>query len=104
MIASLIAIALAQAAAGAPVAAHEGPVVMNAKQIREYNSTLTRSDPAYIRCERILETGSLVKKMKYCRTNAEWRRLADIGNETARDMQERYIQHSFSISEEPTGG
>ena len=100
MFSALFLIALSEAALPAVTT---GPVAMTPQQIRAYNATLARDHPAYIRCERQLETGSLVKKTRLCRTNAEWRRLGDIGNDTARDMQERYLQHSFSASQEPTG-
>lgn len=84
-------------------AGNSGAVAMTPQQIRAYNTALSRDHPAYIRCERQLETGSLVRKTRLCRTNAEWRRVGDIGNDTARHMQERYLQHSFSASQEPTG-
>jgi hypothetical protein len=100
MLSALLVIAMAEAALPAGTS---GPVAMTARQIRTYNAALSRDDPAYIRCERQLETGSLVKKTRLCRTNAEWRRVGDIANDTARDMQERYLQHSFSASQEPTG-
>lgn len=91
----LIAFVLAQAAAAQP-ATVEGPIAMTAKEVREYNATLSRSDPAYIRCQRIRETGSLVKKTTTCRTNSEWNRLAAAGERAARDMQESSIMHGHS--------
>lgn len=100
MFSALFLIALAEATLPA---ANSGAIAMTGQQIKEYNATLKRDHPAYIRCERLLESGSLVKKTRLCRTNAEWRRLADIGNDTARTMQERYVQQSFSASQEPTG-
>ena len=87
MISTLFVIALSQATAAAPTPVSvDGPVVMSASEIRTYNARLDRDDPAYIRCERTLETGSLVKKRSSCRTNAEWRRVNDIGNQDARDL------------------
>lgn len=100
MFSALLMIAMAQAALPA---AEAGPVAMTASQIRNYNAPLARDHPAYIRCVRQLETGSPVRKTRFCRTNAEWLRVADIGNDTARQMQERYVQQSFSASQEPTG-
>ena len=100
MFSGLFLIGLAEAALSAGIT---GPVAMTGQQIRAYNATLKRDHPAYIRCERQLETGSLVKKTRRCRTNAEWRRLADIGNDDARELQERNMQRSFSVSQEPTG-
>ena len=88
MLSTLFIIALTQATPVTTVASREtvdGPVVMTAAEIRAYNASLTREDPAYIRCVRTGETGSLVKKRTSCRTNAEWRRVYDIGNQDARD-------------------
>ena len=34
-------------------------------------------DPNYMRCRKILETGSLVKKQRICKTNAEWAKTND---------------------------
>lgn len=94
MLSTLLVIALTQAAPVTAVAAREtvdGPVVMTAAEIRAYNANLTRDDPAYIRCVRTKETGSLVKKRTSCRTNAEWTRVHDVGNQDARDTV-GYIQ------------
>ena len=37
-----------------------------------------RSDPNYVRCKRMQVTGSIAKRPRVCRTNAEWARIADI--------------------------
>lgn len=39
-----------------------------------------------VRCRKITVTGSLVKSEKTCKTVGEWRRLADRGNDVARDQ------------------
>lgn len=44
------------------------------------------NDDQTIRCRRIEVTGSLVGGQRVCKTNAEWRRLADRGNDYAREM------------------
>ncbi|MCA1661563.1 MAG: hypothetical protein LC648_05170 [Novosphingobium sp.] len=87
MLSTLFLIALSQAAAAAPASEPDtvkGPVAMTGAQIKQYNAGLERGDPAYIRCEKILETGSLVKKHTVCRTNAEWRKTHESGNRNAR--------------------
>ncbi|HUQ13002.1 MAG TPA: hypothetical protein VM055_01850 [Novosphingobium sp.] len=102
MLSVLLALALSQGAASAaavatPTAAapaDDGPVTMTAAEIRSYNANLDRAHPAYIRCERALETGSLVKKRISCRTNAEWRRVHDIGNQDARETMEGIMLHN----------
>ena len=105
MMAPLFVIALAQAGLTTPAVASEtveGPVVMTAAEIRAYNAALTRDDPAYIRCVRVLETGSLVKKRTSCRTNSEWRRVYDIANQDARDTVD-YVQ-SHQSNRDPSEG
>jgi hypothetical protein len=96
MISTLVAIAMAQAATAAPAVEREtvdGPVTMTASEIRTYNAALQRDDPAYIRCQRMADTGSLVRKHTSCRTNAEWRRVHEIGNQNARDTVDNYQMH-----------
>jgi hypothetical protein len=41
-----------------------------------------------IKCRRVEVTGSLLKKGKVCRTVAEWRRIVESGNRTARAVVE----------------
>ncbi len=82
----LLILALSQAAAAAPAPDYPGPHRMTPSQIRTYNASLARDDPAYIRCRREEETGSLVRARSTCRTNAEWRRIEDLANTDARDM------------------
>jgi hypothetical protein len=54
----------------------------------EQNGKLARDDPNYVRCRQIGETGSLVRKQKICRTNAEWKRASENGARTASDILE----------------
>lgn len=89
MLALTFAIALSQAAAGVATAGpviSKGATAMTAAEIRAYNANFKRNDPQYIRCERSLVTGSLVKKHTSCRTNAEWQSKDDLGNKEARDF------------------
>ena len=47
----------------------------------------TKSDPDQeMVCRRIAVTGSLVRKERVCKTQGEWRRLADRGNAVAREI------------------
>ena len=47
------------------------------------------SDPDQaIKCRRVDVTGSMIKKGKVCRTVAEWRRIVENGNRTARAVVE----------------
>ena len=92
MLASMIALALSQgatAAQPADIMSEQRVAVMTRTEIRDYNARLERAHPAYIRCDRRLETGSLVKKVTTCRTNEEWRRVETIGSDEARDIVDR---------------
>ena len=43
------------------------------------------SDPdQQIKCRKYPQAGSLVRKVRICRTNAEWRKAAQAGNDAAR--------------------
>ena len=102
MLSTFLVLALGQAATAAGDGATvDGPVMLTSAQIREYNSTLNRGDPAYIRCVREIATGSLVRKQTTCRTNAEWRRVQDIGNQDAHDLVEGFQARGFTNQREP---
>lgn len=47
---------------------------------------LDRSDPNAMRCKRLDVTGSLVRKERICKTNAEWRAISDRQNRDADDL------------------
>ena len=53
------------------------PSQMTSSEIKAFNEGLDSDDPQYIRCRKIEETGSLVKKVRTCKTNEQWRALAD---------------------------
>jgi hypothetical protein len=53
---------------------------------------LDRKDPNYVRCVSQVETGSLVKKRKICRTNADWSKADAAGSRDAEDIQLRTRQ------------
>lgn len=87
---TLLILALSQATAAAPALPNgPGPHEMTRSQIRAYNARLSRDDPAYIRCRREEEIGSLVRTRSVCRTNAEWARVEGQAEEDARTMVER---------------
>ncbi len=66
-----------------PDAQHMAPA-----EIRANNARLARNHPNYIRCQAREETGSLAKQIRSCRTNQQWRRAFDQGNQNARDTYE----------------
>ena len=43
-------------------------------------------DPNYMRCRKILETGSLVKTQRICKTNAEWAKSSEDAQKNAEDL------------------
>ncbi|QGP80311.1 hypothetical protein [Sphingobium sp. CAP-1] len=47
---------------------------------------LDRNDPNAVRCKRLDVTGSLVRKERVCKTNAEWRTISEQQNRDADDL------------------
>jgi hypothetical protein len=97
----VIPLAAAAPTIGGPVAS-DGQVRMTAAQIRQYNADLPPDHPNYIRCERLGETGSLVRRRSVCRTNAEWKRVEEAGNRDARETEDA-LRKGWSSSFEPKG-
>lgn len=91
---SLNAVLLLLAASGGAVAEVQdlGPEPdaqrMSTAEIKANNAKLARNHPYYIRCQRREETGSLVKGIKSCRTNHQWRMAFEQGNQSARETYE----------------
>jgi hypothetical protein len=75
---------------------------MSGDEIDAYNQGRAATDADYIRCRRIEQPGSLVKKLRVCNTNAEWKRVIDKGNQDARDSMET-LARGWSNSQEPPG-
>ncbi len=62
---------------------------MNAAVADAGSAKPVASDPDQaVKCRRVEVTGSLVKKGKVCKTVAEWKRIVDNGNRTARAIQD----------------
>jgi hypothetical protein len=100
MLTAIVALTLANAGtAAAEPQVIQGPVVMKASEIRAYNARLAPDHPNYIRCNRVEETGSLVRKTKICRTNQEWARIEGAGNREARESVEN-LQKGWSNSQQ----
>jgi hypothetical protein len=89
MLASLLLLLAAETTTAAPAAVEEpDPKAMSRAEISAFNAKLPRTHPYYIRCLRLEETGSLVKKTYSCRTNEQWGRAERVGNQNARDTVE----------------
>ena len=104
---AIISIALIASLAAGPAGAQESeprlaraPSDMSGAEIDAYNEGRIASDPDYIRCRRIEQIGSLVRKLRVCNTNAEWKRIVDRGNQDARDSMEA-LARGWSVSQEP---
>ena len=61
------------------------PSTMTPTEIAAFNKGLERTHPYFIKCRKEEVIGSLAKKLRVCRTNQEWNRYADVGNQNARD-------------------
>lgn len=98
----LVALAPAAVAADDTAAAATGaaPSSMTSASIAEHNASLDPRDPAFIRCRRIALSGSLVKKARVCKTNADWAKSWQLGNQDARDTYDA-MNRGSSNSVEP---
>jgi predicted component of type VI protein secretion system len=64
------------------------PSEMTNSEIKAYNDGLAMTHPYYIKCRKIEEIGSWVKKARVCRTNEQWKQAWAQGNQNARDTAE----------------
>lgn len=72
------------------------PSAMTNKEIAAYNEGLDVNHPYYIRCRKIEETGSLVKKARVCKTNDGWKQAFAVGNQNARETAETMITKAIT--------
>lgn len=63
---------------------------MTGTEIKAYNQGLEPVHPDFIKCRKIEEIGSLVKKARVCHTNDEWKKLWVQGNQDSRDTMDAY--------------
>ena len=61
-------------------------IVMAMPVLAQDKVPLDKNDPNAVRCKRFQVTGSLVKKERVCKTNAEWRKIAEQQNRDADDI------------------
>ncbi|HYC94073.1 MAG TPA: hypothetical protein VEB39_00065 [Sphingomicrobium sp.] len=59
---------------------------MTSTEIRAYNEGLDATHPYYIRCKKDPVVGSLVRKLRVCRTNYQWKQFAAMGGDNAREI------------------
>ncbi len=75
-------------AAGDKLPPDRAPSEMTPTEIKAYNAGLEQSHPYYIKCRKTDVVGSLVKKLRVCRTNDQWKAASATGNQNARDTLE----------------
>ena len=64
------------------------PSLMTSTEIRAYNEGLEATHRYYIRCRKDAVVGSLVRKLRVCRTNEEWKRFSEMGNDNGREIMD----------------
>lgn len=90
MLTSLLLLVAVEAAAPASLPVTEpDPAHMDAGEMKAFNASVPANHPFHIRCRRDLETGSLVKVTRICRTNKQWAQAEAVGNDNARDTMDR---------------
>ena len=103
----MIALAMAVSttpAAAAPAGTERRPPLdrpastMTGSEIKAYNVGLAPTHPDYIKCRKIEEVGSLVKKARVCHTNDEWKQLWVQGNQDSRDTVDHFTSKASSCS------
>ncbi|MBA4751650.1 MAG: hypothetical protein H2055_05420 [Sphingopyxis sp.] len=61
---------------------------MTGTEIKAYNAGLAPTHPDFIKCRKIEEVGSLVKKARVCHSNEQWKQLWAQGNQDSRDTMD----------------
>ena len=64
------------------------PSEMTPTEIKAYNADIEASHPYYIKCRKSEVMGSLVKKLRVCRTNEQWKEASAKGNDATRETLE----------------
>lgn len=64
------------------------PSMMTSSEIKAHNEGLPPTHPYFVKCRKIEEIGSLVKKARVCHTNEQWKQLWAQGNQDSRDTMD----------------
>lgn len=64
------------------------PSEMTPTEIKAYNADIDASHPYYIKCRKTETMGSLVKKLRVCRTNEQWKEASSRNNDYTRETLE----------------
>lgn len=79
-------------AAGDKLPPDRMPSEMTPTEIKAYNADITPDHPYYIKCRKTAVMGSLAKKLRVCRTNAQWKESSARNNENARETLEGFAR------------
>ena len=66
------------------------PSTMTSSEIKAHNEGLPPTHPYFVKCRKIEEIGSLVKKARVCHTNEQWKQLWVQGNQDSRDTMDAF--------------
>jgi hypothetical protein len=66
------------------------PSAMTNAEIAVHNEGLDLRHPDFIKCRKLDQIGSLVKKARVCRTNEQWAASWKKGNQNARDTADAF--------------
>jgi hypothetical protein len=86
MVALTLIVSTAAMAAPDPAADRAPPTRPPSDEIKAFNEGLAMTHPYYIKCRKIDQVGSLVKKARVCRTNEQWKEAWVKGNQNSRDV------------------
>ncbi|EXS68801.1 hypothetical protein [Sphingobium sp. Ant17] len=64
-------------------------LLLPAPLLADERPALNRNDPDAIRCRKIEVIGSLVRKTRVCKTNAQWKTIVDHQSREAQDLVDR---------------
>ena len=104
MLTTLIMLVAAQAATPVNAASNgvQAAVVepdvphMSPRDIKAFNQTVPAKHPYHIRCQRLVDVGSLVAGTTTCKTNQQWSKAEQVGNDDAREMNDRMASKAAS--------
>lgn len=69
----------------------KAPSAMTPTEIKVYNERLAQTHPHYIKCRKIQELGSFLKKIRTCYTNQKWKEVIASSSENARQTAEAFV-------------
>ena len=91
-IVSIVALSIVMAspavAGGEKLPPDRMPSEMTPTEIKAYNADIDAGHPYYIKCRKSDTMGSLVKKLRVCRTNEQWKEASSKNNDYTRETLE----------------